>query len=100
MIRNTFRPYDYYKVAYNAAYGQEIMPPNDAKPEGTVKLSIFTTSKGTQENILYANCSYMAFTFDAEIDDKYVIQYGKERLKVMYCQNVGRYKQVFLTRVN
>ena len=100
MIGNNMRPYVFYKISYNAAYGQEVMPPEDAEPEGTVRLSIFTTSKGTQENILYTNCSYMAFTFDAGIDDKYIIQYGKERLKVMYAQNVGRYKQVFLTRVN
>jgi len=94
------RLYNYYKAVNNAAYGQEHLPAADAKPEGKVKLSIYPISTGTQENILYSNCSYIGLTFDAEIDDKYVIQYGKERLKVMYIQPKGRFRQVFLKRVN
>ena len=94
------RLYDYYKTVNNAEYGQENLPAANATPEGKVKLSIFPISTGTQENILYSNCSYVGLTFDAEIDDKYVIQYVKERLKVMYIQPKGRFKQVFLKRVN
>ena len=100
MINVDMRLYDYYKTVNNAAYGQEHLQAADAKPEGKVKLSIFPISTGTQDNILYSNCSYIGLTFDAEIDDKYVIQYGKERLKVMYIQPKGRFKQVFLKRVN
>ena len=100
MIIPNMRLYDYYKTTTNAAYGQEVMPPNDAVPEGKVKLSIYPTSTGTQENILYANCSYVAYTYDGEIDDKYIIQYGKERLKVMYKQHIGHFKLVYLARVN
>ena len=70
------------------------------EPLGKVKLSIYPTSTGIQENILYANCSYMALTFDAEIDDKYIILYEGKRLKVMYKQPIGRYKQVFLKQVD
>ena len=100
MIRSDMRLYDYYKTVNNAAYGQEHLPAANATPEGQVKLSIHPTSTGTQENILYSNCSYVGLTFDAEIDDKYVIQYGKERLKVMYIQHRGRFRQVFLKKVN
>lgn len=100
MINVDMRLYDYIKIAKNEAYGQEYIPPAETPAEGKVKLSIFPTSTGTQENILYANCSYIGLTFDAEIDDKYVIQYGKERLKVMYIQPKGRFRQVFLKRVN
>lgn len=100
MINAGFREYEYYKTSVNSEYGQEIIPPHNTKPQGKVKLSIFSTSKGTQDNILYLNCQYVGFTFDAEIDDKYIILYGKERLKVLYCQTNGRYKQVFLKRVN
>lgn len=99
MIANRMRFYNYWLVAVNEKYGQEVMPAADADPAGTVKLSIYPTSTGTQDNILYSNCAYMALTYDAEIDDKYLIQYGKERLKVMYCQPQGRMKQVFLRRV-
>lgn len=100
MIYANMRLYDYWKVSVNEEYGQEILADADTEPMGKVKLSIYPTSTGTQENILYANCSYIGLTFDAEIDDKYIIQYGKERLKVMYIQPNGRYKQVFLKRVN
>lgn len=99
MIVNRMRLYDYWLVSVNEAYGQEVMPPADAAPDGSVKLSIYPTSTGTQDNILYANCAYVALTYDAEINDKYVIAYEKERLKVMYCQPQGRMKQVFLRRV-
>jgi hypothetical protein len=93
------RLYDYWLVEENEKYAQEVLPNYEADPAGQVKLSIYPTSTGTQDNILYSNCAYMALTYDTEIDDKYVIQYGKERLKVMYKQPVGRMIQVFLKRV-
>ena len=99
MIYSNMRLYDYWLVSVNEEYAQEIMPSADDTPTGKVKLSIYPTSTGTQENILYANCSYVGLTFDAEIDDKYIIQYGTERLKVMYIQPIGRYKQVYMKRV-
>ena len=94
------RLYDYWLVSVNDAYGQEVLPDENTEAAGKVKLSIYPTSTGTQENILYTNCSYIGLTFDAGIDDKYIIQYGKERLKVMYIQSMGRFKQVFLKRIN
>lgn len=101
MIINNMRLYDYWKVSVNEDYGQEVLPDTATEPAaGQVKLAIYPTSTGTQDNILYANCSYVGLTYDAEIDDKYIIQYGKERLKVMYKQPIGRYKQVFLKRVD
>ena len=99
MIFSNMRYYDYWKVSVNEAYGQEIMPDTKTEPAGQVKMAIYPTSTGTQDNILYANCSYVGLTFDAEIEDKYIIQYGKERLKVMYIQPNGRYKQVYMKRV-
>ena len=97
---NKMRLYDYVKVIENDTYGQEIIPPFDTAPLGQVKLAIYPSSTGTQENILYANCAYVGFTYNNEIDDKYIIQYGKERLKVMYIQPHSRMKQVFLQRIN
>lgn len=99
MIFSNMRNYDYWLITVNEDYQQEVLPNADAEPTGQVKLSIYPTSTGTQENILYANCSYVGLTFDAEIDEKYIIQYGNERLKVMYKQPIGRYKQVFMKRV-
>lgn len=99
MIFSNMRLYDYYLVSMNEEYGQEVLPEAEAEAAGQVKLSIYPTSTGTQENILYANCSYVGLTYDAEIDDRYIIQYGEVRLKVMYIQPIGRYKQVFMKRV-
>lgn len=99
MIINRMREYDYWLVTVNEEYGQEVLPAADAAPSGKVKLSIYPTSTGTQDNILYANCAYVGLTYNTEIDDKYIIQYGKERLKVMYSQPQGRMKQVFLRGV-
>ena len=100
MIFSNMRYYDYWKVSVNEAYGQEVIPDANEPIAGKVKLSIYPTSTGTQENILYANCSYVGLTYDAEIDDKYIIHKDKERLKVMYIQPVGRYKQVFMKRID
>ena len=100
MIYSKMRPYDYWKISVNEEYGQEVLPAETAAADGQVKLSIYPTSAGTQDNILYADCSYVGFTFDAEVSDKYVIAYEKERLKVMYIQQAGRMRQVFLKRVN
>lgn len=99
MIYSKMRQYDYWLISVNEEYGQEVMPAAEETAAGKVKLSIYPTSTGTQDNILYANCSYVGFTFDAEINDKYVIAYNTERLKVMYIQTAGRMRQVFLKRV-
>lgn len=100
MIINKMRLYDYWKVSVNEDYGQEVMPDVETEPIGQVKLAIYPTSTGTQDNILYANCSYVGLTYDAEIDDKYIILYEGQRLKVMYKQPNGRFKQVFMKRID
>ena len=51
------------------------------------------------DNILYKNCAYIGLTTDAEVNDTYVIKYGSERLKVLYVNPMGRFKQVFLQRM-
>lgn len=99
MISGNMRVYDYWLTTINEKYGQQVMPSADTRPDGEVRLSIYPTSTGTQDNILYYNCQYIGLTNDAEIDDRYIIQYGKERLKVSYIQRMGRYKQVYLKRI-
>lgn len=96
MINVDMRDYNYYLYGENNAYGQ---PQLSAEAQGTVKMAIYTVSQSIQDNILYQDCSYIGLTNDAEIDDKYVIQYGKERLKVLYVQPRGRFKQAFLARM-
>lgn len=100
MINSGMRLYDYWLITVNEEYAQEVIPAAEAPTAGQVKLSIFPTSTGTQDNILYSNCAYIGLTFDTEIDERFIIQYGKERLKVKYKQPIGRYKQIFLQRID
>ena len=96
MINVDMRDYNYYLYGENNAYGQ---PQLSEEAQCTVKMAIYTVSQSIQDNILYQDCSYIGLTNDAEIDDKYVIQYDKERLKVLYVQPRGRFKQAFLARM-
>lgn len=95
MINADKRLYDYFTFGPNNAYGQ---PQLSEEVQGQIKMAINIASQGIQENINYSNCNYVGLTL-APIDDTYVIQYGEERLKVLYVNPRGRYKQVFLARM-
>lgn len=72
-------------------YGQ----PQLSDIQGTIKMAIYTSSQSIQDNIRYKDATYIGLTH-AKVDDTYVIDYGEERLKVLYVNNQGRYKQVFM----
>ncbi len=93
MINTDLRLYDYYTFGEDDGYG---MPQLSTEPKGQIKMAINISSQGTQDNILYKDCSYIGLTQDANVDDAYVIEYGKSKLKVLYVNPKGRYKQVFL----
>ena len=95
MINTDMKNYGYYLYSDDDGYGQ---PSLSADIKGTVKMAINTTSQSVQDSILYKEAGYLGLTH-AEIDDKYVIQYGDERLKVLYVNPKGRFKQVFMTRM-
>ena len=95
------KSYNYY--LYNPEddiYGQRTLI-KDASGEpavqGTIKIAINHTSTSIQDNINYREASYMGLTMSHKVDDTYVIQYGDERLKVLYVVPKGRYRQVFMT---
>lgn len=100
MINTSMREYEYFQ--YNAepnSYGQQTLIKDEngePKVQGTVKLSIALTTQGTQDSINYHNAQFCAQTLDKDIDDTYVIKYGKTRLKVLFVASGGRYRQVFL----
>lgn len=96
MIMTEMRLYDFLTFGEEDGYGQ---PQLDEEPRGQVKMAIYTTSQSVQDNVLYENATYIGLTHDAEIDDKYVILDGNERLKVLYVQPKGRFKQVFMARM-
>ena len=95
MINADMRDYDYYLYGEYDGYGQPSLS-NDV--QGTVKMSINTITQTIQDNILYENSEYIGLTH-AQVSDKYVIQYGEDRLKVLYVNPKGRYKQVFMARM-
>ena len=96
MINVDMRLYDFYTLGSNDAYGQ---PKISADPVGKIKMAIYSTSTATQDNVLYKSAEYIGLTTDTEITDRYMIQYEYERLKVLYIQKKGRFKQVFMERV-
>lgn len=97
MINAEMKSYNYFTIGGNDAYGQ---PQASADPVGQVKLAIYSTSTTAQDNILYKTAEYIGLTTDVEITDRYIIEYEKERLKVLYVQKKGRFKQVFMERMN
>ena len=90
------RFYNYFTFGDNSGYG---MPQLSTEPVGTIKIAIYTTSQAVTDNIKYSEASYIGLTTDAKVNDTYVIEYGAERLKVLYVQTKGRYKQVFLSDI-
>jgi hypothetical protein len=93
MINAEMRFYDYYTYGENDSYGQPILSDT---PTGQIKITINISSQATQANILYKDCTYVGLTHDGTVNDKWVIAYGDKRLKVLYVNPKGRYKQVFL----
>lgn len=96
MMYASMRNYDFFSLGENDEYG---IPVLSSEPTGTVKMAIFISSQSVQDNINYQNCNYIGLTMDKSINDKCVIQYGNEKLKVLYVNPQGRVKQVFLQKL-
>lgn len=95
MINADFRTYDYYTYGARDAYGQQQL---SKEAQGSVKMAIYSISHSIADNVRYKDSSYIGLT-SASIDDSFVIQYGEEKLKVLYVQPKGRLKQVFLKNI-
>ena len=96
MINTDMRSYDYFLYGEEDRYGQSQLSDTI---QGSVKMSIYSTSTNIQDNINYKNAEFIGLTKDSNICDKYVIQYGIDKLKVLYVISKGRLKQVFLIKV-
>jgi hypothetical protein len=94
MITTDMRLYNYYTLGEVDEYG---MPQTSSTPKGQIKMAINISSQATQDSILYKDCTYIGLTQDAKVNDTYIIESEEEgKLKVLYVNNKGRYKQVFL----
>lgn len=91
MINTRMKSYNYSLLAGNDEYGQ----PQLLENQGVIKLAISVTSQSVQDNINYKGCQYIGLTLN-DINDKYIINYGDKKLKVLFVYTGGRYKQVFL----
>lgn len=98
MINTAMRLYDYFTIGEKNAYGQPQMPSKDSEPTGQVKMAINIASQSVQDNILYKDAEYVGLTY-AKVDDTYIIQFGNERLKVLYVNSLGRLTQVVMARM-
>lgn len=102
MINADMRLYDYFTFSGADAYGQQtLIKDEDGNPavQGSIKIAIHSTSEAIQDNINYKDSSYIGLTHDKTINDSFVIQYGEEKLKVLYVNPRGKLKQVFLKKI-
>lgn len=94
MINNDMRNYEYFLLEDYDEYGQ---PTQSEQAQGTVQLAIYVLSQSVSDTLLYKDASYIGLTYPTiEIDDTFIIKYGEEKLKVLYIQPRGAFKQVFL----
>lgn len=98
MINATFRQYNYFTIGTKDEYGQDVLPTKDTEPVGKITMAINLISQNVQDNINYVGANYMGLTH-AKVDDTYIIQYGEERLKVLYVNPFGRLNQVFMKKI-
>lgn len=95
MINADMRLYNYFTLGTEDEYGQQTI---SNEPVGTVRMAINISSQAVQENINYTGATYVGLTH-AKVDDTFVIEYGEERLKVLYVNDKGRLNQVFMARI-
>lgn len=96
MINAQMTEYKYFVYKENE-YGEQVI---DTSSSGTILMAINLVNKEVTDNILYTNANYIGLTLDNSITDKFAIEYGKEKLKVLYVNPQGRYKQVFMAKVS
>lgn len=96
MVSTNSKQYNFYLYGDDDGYGQPTLS-EDIK--GNVKLAIYETSQSIQDNIRYKDATYIGLTLDKHIDDTYVIEYGDIKLKVLYVNPQGRYRQVFMKNI-
>ena len=90
-MQQLMRKYTYKKYGEQDAYGQPTLGPG-----GTISMAISVISNQISDNVMYRDAQYIGLTKGA-LDDKCVITYGNDKLKVLYVIP-GRYNQVYMAR--
>lgn len=101
MITTAMRDYSYFLIGEDDYGQQTIIRDENSEPvvHGTIRMAINITAQSVQDNILYNHATYLGLTH-APITDKFIIQYGDKKLKVLYVNTQGRYTQVFMGDYN
>lgn len=94
MINNDMRTYTFSTFGGVDAYGQQQL----TNSIGSVKMAINIISQSVNGSVFYKDATYMGLTQNPDVDDTYVIDYGAEKLKVLYVNPKGRYKQVYMVK--
>lgn len=85
--------YNYFTLGNDDDYGQ---PQTALIPAGEVKLSISLSSQSKTDNVLYATAAYIGLTTEDKLTVSSIVDYNGNKLKVVYINPFGRYKQVYL----
>lgn len=96
MFNTELKDYDYLQYEEYGKYGQEQL---SDEVKGQIKMAIYTTNQSTQDNIRYKDATYVGITHNRDIDDTFVIQYGDEKLKVLYANKQGRFVIAFMKNI-
>jgi hypothetical protein len=95
MINADMRSYNYFTLGDDNGYGS---PTLSTEPKGALKMAVNTTSQTVQDNIMFHGATYIGLTHDY-VDDTYVIALGDKKLKVLYVNPRGRFKQVYMAEM-
>lgn len=96
MINADFHSYNYFTFGDKDKYGQAQL---SEEIQGSVSMAINTISQTITDSVRYKDATYLGLTHDAKVNDTYVIEYGAEKLKVLYVNPRGRLKQVFMAEI-
>ena len=97
MIQSNMKLYNYYTLGELDDYGTEQV---SKQVSGQVKLSIFLQTKQLSDNSIYKDVQFTALTNDKDINEKNLIEYNNMLLKVLYINDLGRYRQIYLGSTN
>lgn len=91
-MQQLMRNYTYLKYGEQDAYGQPTLGKG-----GTISMAFSVISNQISDNVLYRDAQYIGLTKNAALDDKCIINYGSDKLKVLYVLP-GRFNQVYMAR--
>lgn len=92
MIYRDMRPYEFTMLGAVDDYGQMTL---DGGTGGTVLMAVYVATQAVSDTILYREAQYVGMTRD-DVTDRHIIHYGDEKLKVLYVQPKGCFKQAFM----